>query len=158
RNALLRDIRDMAKAAKANDPMGTIKQLRQNLRVSEEKLSQRREPAETLAFWVPVLQNERERLDLARAAEEDVKRGLDDPSAKQDAKGKALLVQGLILRNEDKFTEAAASLEKAREALQGAKGDWLAITETVLREVKNPAGEFTRKAQQLSDQGKVKEA
>src|SRR5207248_1047912 len=75
-----------------------------------------------LGVWVPVLQTQRDRKDLADRAIVDAKRVLNDPMAKEEAKGQALLVQGLVLRNQEKFTEAEPVLKKAKTVIEDVGG------------------------------------
>src|SRR5262249_18821410 len=105
REGLLRDVRDTARMAKVVDPKGMMRDLQRELEADRAKLAQRWEPAQMLGFWAPVLDAHRDRKDLAASALKDAQRVLDDPKAKGEARGQALLIQGLALRNEEKFAE-----------------------------------------------------
>src|SRR5262249_34389870 len=139
-------------------PKGMVRGLQRELEADRAKLAQRWEPAQMLGFWAPVLDAHRDRKDLAASALKDAQRVLDDPRAKGEAKGQALLVQGLALRNEERFAEALPVLKKAQAALAGSRGDAPQRCEAALREVSDPAASFARKAQELEAQGKRDEA
>ena len=158
RESLLREVRESVRAAKTVDPRGTIKQLERDLVVDRAKLAQRWDPAEMLGFWVPILQKERDRKDLGGRAMVDVKRVLDDTSSKDEPKAQALLVQGLVERNAEKYPEAKATLTKARTGLLGSKGDWLSVCDEALVEVSDPAADIAKRARQLESSGKKAEA
>ncbi len=158
RESLLREVRESVRAAKTVDPRGTIKQLERDLVVDRAKLAQRWDPAEMLGFWVPILQKERDRKDLGGRAMVDVKRVLEDVSSKDEPKAQALLVQGLVERNAEKYHEAKATLTKARAGLLGSKGDWLSVCDEALVEVSDPAADIAKRARQLESSGKKAEA
>ena len=155
RDPLLKEVREAVRMAKVVDPAGTMRKLERDLTVDRTKLAQRWEPSEMLSFWVPILQKDRGRKDLADRAAVDVKRTLDDPASKDEARAQALLVQGLIERNAEKYPEAKATLTKARA---GVKGDWMTVADSALAEVSDPAADIAKRAKQLEDAGNKAEA
>ena len=155
RDPLLREVREAVRMAKVVDPAGTMRKLERDLTADRAKLAQRWEPAEMLSFWVPILQKDRGRKDLADRAAVDVKRTLDDPASKDEARAQALLVQGLVERNAEKYPEAKATLTKARA---GVKGDWMTVADSALAEVSDPAADIAKRAKHLEDSGNKAEA
>lgn len=158
KETLLDDVRATARMARVVDPMGKIRQLERDLAEDRARLAQRWEPAQMLAAWLPILQNDRDRLDLAARAREDVARVMADPFAKPLAKAQAQLVQGLVLRNEDNFTAARTTLGQAHTGLVSAGSDWAPIAAAALAETAAPAASFASRAAALHARGKVKEA
>lgn len=155
KDPLLRDVRAAARLAKEADPKGLIRRLERDLDDTRTKLGQRWEPAQMLAVWLPVLDQERSRQDLATRANADAERVLTDAAAKPETKAQALLVHGLVLRNTEKFNEAKPVLAKAREQLAGEDR---ARCDAALKEVSDPAGAIAAKARELDLQGKSSEA
>lgn len=158
KETLLDDVRATARMARVVDPMGKIRQLERDLAEDRARLAQRWEPAQMLAAWLPILQNDRDRLDLAARAREDVTRVMADPFAKPLARAQAQLVQGLVLRNEDNFTAARTTLGQAHTGLVSANSDWAPIAAAALAETAAPAASFASRAEALHARGKVKEA
>lgn len=158
KETLLDDVRSVARMAKIVDPMGKLRQLERDLGEERARLAQRWEPAQMLGFWLPILQNDRDRLDLAARARADADRVLADPFAKPPVKAQAQLVQGLVLRNEDRFAEAQPVLKKAQDGLIANKSELASVAEAALAETADPAATFAARAEQLQAQGKAKEA
>jgi hypothetical protein len=155
KDAVVSSVREAVKAAKTTDPKGSIRQLERDLAAARENLSQRWEPARMLTYWVPLIDAHRDRKDLAASALKDAERVQADPAAKEADKARALLVQGLALRNEEKYAEAVPALKKAAGGLDG---DALRRAEAALSESANPAATVARRAAELEGEGKRKEA
>lgn len=112
----------------------------------EKQLAQRRPPAEMLAIWLPVLEGaDREQ---SQRAEADANVVLGDPMAPAEVKSHARVIQGLALRNLDKFAEARPVLTEALVALPAGERDWRAATETALKEVSDPLGYFSTRTEE----------
>ncbi len=158
KETLLRDVRGTVARAKTSDPKGTLERLERELAADRARLAQRWEPAQMLPVWLPLLDQERGRADLASRADQDARRVLGDPAATAEQKGQALLIQGLVLRNEQKFREAVPVLEKARGALGGSRGEAPARCEAALKEAADPAAAVAARASRLEAQGKDEEA
>jgi hypothetical protein len=155
RDPLLKEVREAVRMSKVVDPAGTMRKLERDLTANRAKLAQRWEPSDMLSFWVPILQKDRGRKDLSNRAMVDVQRIFNDPASKDEAKAQALLVQGLVERNSEKYPEAKATLTKARA---GVKGDWMTVADSALAEVSDPAADIAKRAKQLEDAGNKAEA
>jgi tetratricopeptide (TPR) repeat protein len=155
---LLQGVRDAARVARMRDPTGTIRSLEAEVRTSRASLKERWAPARMLDFWLPVLESDRGRKDLAEAALLDADRVSRDPAATAVEQGKAELIRGLALRNGDRFAEAKPLLEKARASLAGAGGDWATRANDALREITDPASVYLSKADRLLAQGRAADA
>ncbi len=158
REKLVKGVQEIKRTASVVDPKGMITKLERESAVDRAKLKERWEPEQMLVFWLPILQADRSRADLRTKALADAVRVLNDPAATDVQKGRALAIQGLVLRNAEKFDEAKPILQKAKAALMATSGDWLTHTETALREVSNPGADVAGKADVLVSQGKSAEA
>jgi len=179
-------VRKAIKVAKMNDPKDAfhkqeveIARLNEDLKAAEKKraeevaaaeqkrkdevaaaskdLKERWKPAEMLTFWVPILESDRNRKDLAAAALKDVERVKDDPDAKAGEQGRALLVQGWCGATRARPDEARTALGKAKLALVGDP-DALAQADAALKELSDPAGYAAARADILEREGKRDEA
>jgi hypothetical protein len=155
KGAIVRAVAEAVKTAKTTDPTGSIRKLQGELAEAREKLGQRWEPAQMLAVWAPLLDGQRDRKDLAASAVRDADRVAADPAAKPADKALALLVQGLALRNEEKY---AAALPVLKKAAAGLDGDARARADAAVGEAANPAATVARQAAELARQGKRAEA
>jgi hypothetical protein len=158
KDALIREVRGTVKLAKSADPKGSVLRLERELAADRARLAERWEPAQMLPVWLPLLDRERGRKDLADRADRDAGRVLADPAAKPELKGQALLIQGLVLRNEEKFGDAVPVLRKAQEALKDSRGEALARCEAALKEAADPGSTVAARASELEAQGKGREA
>lgn len=139
--------------AKIKDPQGMIRQQRDEIVRMAAALSERWKPEEMLPLWLLLLDENRNRGDLARLAGKDVDRVTADARATTAQKGEAAIVLGLALRNTEQFPEAKKMLEAGRGSVD--KGEWLAHADAALREVSNPTAYFARQAQTLYDRGQM---
>ncbi|MFO0842520.1 MAG: hypothetical protein U0797_09010 [Gemmataceae bacterium] len=155
KGALVRDVAQAAKVARTTDPKGSLREMERALAAGKERLAQRWEPSQMLSYWLPLLDGQRERNDLAAGARKDAERVQADPDAKPEDQARALLVEGLALRNEEKYAEAVPVLKKAAAGLQG---DELRRAEAALREAAAPAATAAGRAAELESQGNRKEA
>src|SRR5262249_29180377 len=108
----------------------------------EAVLEQRWKPEEMLTFWLPLVQNSRDRKDLSDNALRDVERVLANPGLGDVHKSKALLVRGLSLRNDARYADAQKDLSKAAEGLEKTGGPWQATAFDALLEVSDPVGYY----------------
>jgi hypothetical protein len=129
-------------------------ELKQQKAGYEAELQRRWRPTEMLAFWLPLLEQDRSRKDLSANAVLDAGRVLKDPQATPADRAHAEVIRGLALRNEEKFAEAREALQKAQEDLKGDRNVWVARTEEALKEVSDPAAWYTARAEALHNQGK----
>jgi hypothetical protein len=158
REAVMKEVREMKRVAGIVDPKGALRKLEGELEADRAKLKQRWAPEQMLAFWLPILQADRSRTDLQEKAMLDAGRVLDDSSASEVLKGRALAIRGLVLRNEEKFDDAKEVLTRAKAALADARGGWSEVVDEALREASNPAADVARKASVLASQGRQREA
>jgi len=142
--------------AKTKDPQGEIGRQRDTITQLSAALKERRKPEEMLPLWLLLLDEARNRTDWAVQARADAQRVLTNPQTTAEQKGEAQIVQGLALRNTEKFSEAKALLEAGRSAVD--KGEWRDRAAAALKEVSDPAAYFTRQAQELYDHGQMEAA
>jgi tetratricopeptide (TPR) repeat protein len=155
---IVKGVRDVKRTADIVDPKGTIRKLEGELAADRVKLKDRWEPSQMLSFWLAILQGDRSRTDLGASALREVERVMSDPEAPAAIKGRALTIQGLVLRNEEKFAEAKPILEKAQDMLGDSASDWRKQAAEALAEVTNPGADLARKADVLVAQGRQAEA
>ncbi len=158
KKALLRDIGEAARLAKLNDPMGTLRQLERDLKSTQETLAQRWEPTKMLTYWIPLLEQARADSAILTPARRDAQLVFSDAKASESDRARAMLVQGLALRNEEKYVEAAALLEKAAPALAKANALEAKLATQALREVKNPVATLIQQVAELEAAGKRPDA
>jgi hypothetical protein len=139
--------------AKSKDASGTIRQQREEISRLETSLKLSSRPADMLPMWLLLLDENRNRSDLASKAEKDAERVKMDPQATAAQKGEADVVLGLALRNVDQFSKAKSVLDAAHGSLD--RGEWVAHAEAALREVSNPAAYLTSQAQLWYDHGQM---
>jgi hypothetical protein len=155
---LVQAVQEKDKLAKMKDPKGEIRKLETALAADRATLKQRWNPEEMLGYWLPILQQGRSKAQFGAKAVQDADRVLTSAKSTETDKARAQVIQGLALRNEDKFAGAKPILEKARGALAGSPGPWLAAADLALKEVSDPAGYYTAKAEALATQGRAAEA
>jgi hypothetical protein len=143
-------VKDTINAAKASDPMGTIRKLQGELNEAKAAMAERRTPAETLPLWLPALEDRSKA--LGDKAFQDAERVLTDPKATPAQKAQAKAVMGLVFRNEEKFADAKNSLEEAKK---GAGGDaaLVARIDAALKEVSDPAATYLARVESLRSKG-----
>jgi hypothetical protein len=157
RDRLAKEVGEKVRLGKVSDPSGRIRKLQEELARDRAKLKERWEPGQMLGFWLSALQD-RARVDLAPNAVRDAERVLADRSATAQDKGKAELIRGLALRNEEKYDRAKVSLEKARPALKGAGREWREAADEALKEVSNPGAYYAGRAEELYGKGDSEKA
>jgi hypothetical protein len=118
----------------------------------EELTRERWQPAQMLAFWLPLLK-ERDRKDLTKNAAVDADRVLSDAAATPAQKARALVIRGLALRNAEKLAEARKALEQAKADLAGDDAAWRMEAEQALKEVEAPAVAYSARAEELASKG-----
>jgi tetratricopeptide (TPR) repeat protein len=146
-------VRKAVEAAKAKDPSGVIRQQRGEIDRLTAALKGRLRSEEMMPLWRLLLEQNRGRTDLASQAAQDAARVQTGPEATTAQKGESQIVQGLALRNNEKFPEAKAALEAGRMTVD--RGEWLMTAEAALREVSDPAAYYGMQAQELSDRGQL---
>ncbi len=151
-------LKDAIRIARMVDPMGYIRKLEGRVSIQEGQLKERWRPEEMLTFWLPLMEQDRDRKDLAAKALQDVGRVLKDPEATPADRAHAEVIRGLALRNDQKFAAAQEALRKAQEDLKGDRNAWTTQAEGALKEVSDPAGWYASQAEGLHNQGKSSEA
>src|SRR5262249_55093141 len=140
RDEIVNGVKAAIAMAKAIDPQGLMRRLQRELGEAQGELKQRRTPEQQLPFWLALLEA-RERKDVNDAAAQDAELVLAHKDAPAADRARARAVQGLVLRNREKFAEAKAALTEAKAAL-GGDGAFAEATEVALREVADPAGTY----------------
>jgi len=121
------------------------------------QLKERWLPAEMLTLWLPLLRD-RNRPDLPVKAVLDVNRVLADARAPVDLKAKAQLIEGLALRNQEKYAEAKVKLAEGLQGINKDERGWIEEARLALQEVTNPAAFLLLVADTLANEGRMLEA
>jgi len=137
--------------AKTSDPGGQLAASKLEAQKYQTALTQRHTPQEMLTIWLPLFKD-RARKDGTDKALSDVARVLKE-SDSPAAKGEALTVQGLALRNQGKFAEARASLEKALQEKSAQGTTWRVMAQATLKELSDPNVYYLPHAEQLQSAG-----
>ena len=157
RKGLLQGLQSAVRLASVADSQGLVRTLQGEANRYREQLAQRWRPNEMLTYWFPLLRD-RTRSEIAAKAAVDAARVADDAEATPAEKARAEAVLGLALRNQGKFAEAKAALEKAKAGLVPADAEWRDRVEAALKDVADPAAYFVARAEELQNQGKAAEA
>jgi tetratricopeptide (TPR) repeat protein len=135
--------------AKTVDPAGKLAAAELEVKRQQGLLAQRKSPQQMLDFWRNVLRDN-PYPQWAEAALLDAKRTEADKKSTAEELAKASAVAGMAYRNQHKFPEARAALQKALKDAPD-KIDWRATPRAVLRELTDPAAFYLPRAQQLYD-------
>ncbi|MFM7149291.1 MAG: hypothetical protein ACKO23_05570, partial [Gemmataceae bacterium] len=144
---LVQSVREAKQTAKIKDPMGTIRQLEGDLSAVRNRLADRWEPSQLLPVWQRQLDQNRAREELVPAALKDVQRVRADAGSSAEAQAQAMLIEGLVLRNQEKYADATTLLKKCLETLKDPESRQIA--ETALREASDPAGSYRDRAREM---------
>ena len=155
--AILAGVKDAMRIASVGDPRDRIRELERQATRLDRTLTQRWTPEQMLTYWLPLLR-ERARRDLADDAITDADRVLDDDAATPAAKARALAVRGMALRDQEKYDDAKADLEKAKKDLPPADGEWALETEMALAEASDPSAYFASRAEAFRREGRPAQA
>jgi hypothetical protein len=152
---LMREVAEMKAVADKKDPKGDIRRLEAELAADRATLANRWDPASLLEVWLPVLQTERGRKDLADRALRDA--ALVEGEAKVTAEQKAQIaaLRGLAARNAGQLDQAKTALAAALPELRGT---WKSAAETALKDIESPLGDVVGNSQALADAGKLDDA
>jgi tetratricopeptide (TPR) repeat protein len=149
---IVKGIDRLVTLAKTTDPQGQLATAKQESQKYQAALAERHTPQEMLALWLPVLKD-RDLKDNADKALTDVDRVLKG-STSSAAKVEALTVQGLALRNQGKFAEARAALEKAlQEKNDSSSSPSRVMAQTALKELSDPNAYYIPRVEQLQAAG-----
>jgi hypothetical protein len=140
------------------DPKGLVRSLEERVDRDEAALRERWKPEEMLSFWLPLLDSNRDRDDLAKGALADARRVQADEAATPADRARAEIIRGLALRNEEQFAEAKVALEKGLGGLGGDRNPFIGQAEAALKMVENPGAWYAAQARILQGQGKSDEA
>jgi hypothetical protein len=157
KDGLLHAVQSTIRLAAAADSQGMIRTLQAEANRFRDQLGQRWQPSEMLTYWLPIL-GDRGRADLATKAAVDAARVAADTAATPADKARAEAVLGLALRNQGKFTEAVAALQKAKAALPAGDAEWRERVDAALKDAADPATYFLNRADELAARGKSVEA
>ena len=136
----------------SKDPQGMIRGLQTNLvdtttkftkqiEVVDKKLKESRQPAEMLDYWRTLMEKKGQG-ELEKKATEDVEKVMVDASANSDLKARAEVLKGITLRNQGKYVEAKALLEKGKAALNAGDIAWKLQADIALKEANDPVTHF----------------
>ena len=149
-------VRKAVEVAKTKDTQGVLRKQQSEIDRLTAALKLRRGPEEMLPVWLLVLQQNRNRPELARKAAQDMERLKADGQASAAQKGQAQIVLGLALRNTEKFAEARAALAAGRAVVD--RGAWLNAANAALKEVSDPAAYYAGRAEVLYNRGRMNDA
>jgi hypothetical protein len=158
RAGLLNALRILAMDNKA----ARIHNLEEAVARDEAALKQRRTPEELLNIWLALLETTRDTeagKDMASRAIEDADRVQADSAATAEVRARAEIIRGLALRNEQKFVEAKAALEKGIGELKGGDPSaFMSSAQTALKMVQGPGAWYAEQARALLNQGRPDQA
>jgi TolA-binding protein len=135
RSDVLPAIMTLVELAKKSDPEGRVKELLKQIDALKAQAEGLRKPAELLDVWQRAAQN---RTFRDNRALEDADRVLNMQGITADTRGRALLVKGLILRNQGKGEEAVQALNQALGQIPVTTG-WRGAATTALRQLQDPS-------------------
>jgi tetratricopeptide (TPR) repeat protein len=158
KGAIPQALANALKMAAVKDPESLLRTLQARTARDEAELKERWRPEEMLAFWLPLLDDNRTRADLARDALRDADRVAGHADASPADRARAEVVRGLALRNEEKFAAAQEALVKGLGGLTGDPSPFRQRAEAALREVADPPAWLAGRARRLYEQGQTAQA
>lgn len=129
------------KIVQAKDPQGMIRDTKKQFDQASDKLAKSRQPAEMLDYWRNLVDSKLHP-EMEKKAAEDAAKVLVDGTAKAEDKTRAQILQGVILRNQGKYNEAKAVLEKSSAALPATDTAFKNSASLALAESRDPVGHY----------------
>ncbi len=146
------------KLAATVDPQGRMHALEDRVNRDEVELAQRWKPQEMLVLWLPILDDERGRLDLAERALRDADRVQSDEKSSAADRARAEVIRGLALRNQGHLADAKAALKRGANGLTGDRTPFAERAEAALKESSESGSALAQRARKLQQEGKPSEA
>ena len=152
----------------SKDPQGMIRGLQTKLvddttkftkqiEVVDKKLKESRQPAEMLDYWRTLMEKKGQG-ELEKKATEDVEKVIADTSSTPDLKARAEVLKGITLRNQGKYVEAKALLEKGKAALNAGDIAWKLQADIALKEANDPVTHFVELSKKQESMNQIVES
>jgi hypothetical protein len=152
----------------SKDPQGMIRGLQTTLvdtttkftkqiEVVDKKLKESRQPAEMLDYWRTLMEKKGQG-ELEKKAAEDVEKVMVDASANSDLKARAEVLRGIILKNQSKYVEAKAALDKGKAALNAGDIAWKLQADVALKEANDPVTHFVELSKKQESMNQIVES
>lgn len=151
-NAISSGLQEALKIVQAKDPQGMMRDSKKQLEHVKDQLTKSRQPAEMLNYWRNLV-DAKTHPEMEIKASEDVLKVLSDASSSASQKTQASVLQGIILRNQGKYSEAKTVLGKLLPAVDSADAAWKKSAEAALAESKDPVGfylELSKKQESMN--------
>ena len=152
----------------SKDPQGMIRGLQTKLvddttkftkqiEVVDKKLKESRQPGEMLDYWRTLMEKKGQG-ELEKKATEDVEKVIADTSSTPDLKARAEVLKGITLRNQGKYVEAKALLEKGKAALNAGDIAWKLQADIALKEANDPVTHFVELSKKQESMNQIVES
>ena len=152
----------------SKDPQGMIRGLQTKLvddttkftkqiEVVDKKLKESRQPAEMLEYWRALMEKKGQG-ELEKKATEDVEKVMVDASSTPELKARAEVLKGIILKNQSKYVEAKALLEKGKAALNAGDIAWKLQADVALKEANDPVSHFVELSEKQESMNQIVES
>ncbi|MCY2941510.1 MAG: hypothetical protein NTV50_07550 [Planctomycetota bacterium] len=152
----------------SKDPQGMIRGLQTKLvddttkftkqiEVVDKKLKESRQPGEMLDYW-RTLMEKKGQAELEKKATEDVEKVMMDAAANPELKARAEVLKGITLRNQGKYVEAKALLEKGKAALNAGDIAWKVQADIALKEANDPVTHFVELSKKQESMNQIVES
>ena len=152
----------------SKDPQGDFRKLqtdfgdtkakhKQQIEVVDKKLKESRQPAEMLDYWRTLMEKKGQG-ELEKKATEDVEKVIADASSTPDLKARAEVLKGITLRNQGKYVEAKALLEKGKAALNAGDIAWKLQADIALKEANDPVTHFVELSKKQESMNQIVES
>ena len=151
-NAISGGLQEALKIVQSKDPQGMMRDTKKQLESVKDQLAKSRQPAEMLNYWRNLV-DAKTHPEMESKASEDALKVLADASSVASQKTQASVLQGIILRNQGKYSEAKTALEKLLPAIDSADTAWKKSAEAALAESKDPVGfylELSKKQESMN--------
>jgi hypothetical protein len=152
----------------SKDPQGMIRGLQTKLvddttkftkqiEVVDKKLKESRQPGEMLEYWRTLMEKKGQG-ELEKKATEDVEKVMVDAAANSELKARAEVLKGIILKNQSKYVEAKALLEKGKAALNAGDIAWKLQADVALKEANDPVSHFVELSEKQESMNQIVES
>jgi len=152
----------------SKDPQGMIRGLQTKLvddttkftkqiEVVDKKLKESRQPGEMLDYWRTLMEKKGQG-ELEKKATEDVEKVMVDAAANTELKARAEVLKGITLRNQGKYLEAKALLEKGKAALNAGDIAWKLQADIALKEANDPVTHFVELSKKQESMNQIVES
>ena len=152
----------------SKDPQGMIRGLQTKLvddtnkftkqiEVVDKKLKESRQPGEMLDYWRTLMEKKGQG-ELEKKATEDVEKVMVDAAANPELKARAEVLKGITLRNQGKYVEAKALLEKGKAALNAGDIAWKLQADIALKEANDPVSHFVELSKKQESMNQIIES